>query len=412
MTDDYTPIARTVIGGKTDPEDVEAPEIDDLDIVEWDDQRFPAPDAVDAPNANGQGGTDRDGPRLFRRWTMPELRGASHNFEWLARGLIAKPTHGMLAGARKTLKTYISQFILIAYTAGVPVFGKFEITEPRPAVAYVGEGGRDPYWRRLERIAASMGVELDDIPLFPSFEVAPVDSEIFQKSVERDLAEIQPGLFSLDPWYGFHGASDPRNLHDEGSALAKLTAPITDAGASLFVVNHFNQTGTGRDLDRITMAGGGEWSDSWWLVSHREEPDVLNGRFRLLLDVGSRQWGGSSWALDLNVGRFNIDAGEFDGDITYAIAPHIVAAGEANAEEAVIDTLVDEHWQHTKTQLVKIVGGNATEARPAINRLEHQKRIDHALVAQPEGEGAHRRMVKRDRYAMTNEPLPEEQPTT
>jgi hypothetical protein len=59
---------------------------------------------------------------------------------------------------------------------------------------------------------------------------------------------------------------------------------------------------------------------------------------------------------------------------------------------------------------VKIVGGKAAEVRTAINRLEHQKRIDHALVAQREGEGAHRRMVKRDRYAMTSEPLPEEHP--
>ena len=29
------------------------------------------------------------------------------------------------------------------------------------------------------------------------------------------------------------------------------------------------------------------------------------GRFWLRLDVGSRQWGGTSWDLDLDIGRFN-----------------------------------------------------------------------------------------------------------
>jgi AAA domain len=353
------------------------------------------------PSMNG-----RDA-RLFRRWTMPELLAEPDDFEWRAKGLIVAGSFGPLAGELKSLKTHIAQIIEVSLAARVPVFGRFEVPEACPVSTYVGEGGRKPYRRRLERIAATMGVNLAEIPLFPSFDIAPIDSPAFRRTLERDLAEIQPGHVGIDPYYAFHGASDPKNLHDEGAALTALSSTVVDAGASLVVVNHYNQTGTGSGLNRITMAGSAEWADSWWLVSHREDPNVATGRFRLLLEVGSRQWGGTSWDLDLNVGTFNIDAGEFDGDITWAIAPHIAAAGEANAEEAVLDTLVDEPWQHTKTQLVKIVGGNATEARAAINRLEHQKRIDHALVAQPKGEGAHRRMVKRDRYAMTNEPLPD-----
>jgi RecA-family ATPase len=352
---------------------------------------------------------ERDGERLFRRWTMRELLAEPDDFRWDAKGLIVAETFGMLAGEWKTLKTHIAQVIDTALASGVSVFGRFDVPEPCPVIAYVGEGGRKPYRRRLERIAATMGVNLADIPLFPSFDVAPIDSPRFRNTLARDLAEIRPGHVDIDPYYAFQGASDARNVHDEGAALAALSAPITDAGASMKLVNHYNQTGTGRGLHRITMAGGGEWSDSWWLVSHRETPDVKNGRFRLLLEVGSRQWGGSTWDLDLNVGRFDIDAGDFTGDITWDIAAHFDTPAEADTEDAVIQILLDGEWQHTKTQLVGLVGGNVAEARAAVNRLERQGRIRHALVGQPEGEGGHRRMVRRDRYAMTSEPEPDEE---
>jgi hypothetical protein len=205
---------------------------------------------------------------------MPELLAEPDDFEWRAKGLVVAGSFGPLAGELKSLKTHIAQIIEVSLAARVPVFGRFEVPEACPVSTYVGEGGRKPYRRRLERIAATMGVNVADIPLFPSFDIAPIDSPAFRRTLERDLAEI-----------------------------------------------HYNQTGSGSGLNRITMAGSAEWADSWWLVSHRKEPDVRNGRFRLLLEVGSRQWGGTSWDLDLDVGTFNIDAGEFDGDITWSIAP-------------------------------------------------------------------------------------------
>ena len=37
------------------------------------------------------------------------------------------------------------------------------------------------------------------------------------------------------------------------------------------------------------------------LTSHREEPDLTNGRYRLRLEVGSRQWGGGAYDIDLTI---------------------------------------------------------------------------------------------------------------
>ena len=125
----------------------------------------------------------------------------------------------------------------------------------------------------------------------------------------------------MDPYYMFHGTETKgADLFQEGHLLGQVSRPVIDAGSSLQIVNHFNQTGSGFDLKRITQAGAGEWGDSWILLGHREPlnmADVEAGTFRLRMDIGSRQWGGMSWELDLNIGRFDIESGSHDGEISW-----------------------------------------------------------------------------------------------
>lgn len=164
----------------------------------------------------------------------------------------------------KTLKSYLAGFVQVGLAAGIPIFGHFRPDTSRPVLGYVGEGGCIPYTRRLRRIAAAMGVDLEDIPLELSFDVAAVQSPVFQESLARDLTELEPGLVVVDPLYAFHGAqTKASDLHAEGALLNAISKPCGDAGASLMVVNHFNQGGAGLNLKRITIAGSGEWADSW-----------------------------------------------------------------------------------------------------------------------------------------------------
>jgi hypothetical protein len=328
-------------------------------------------------NGRQSAGADEPPADLFRLWGPGELLDADRSFRWLVRGLLVHPTYGMLAGERKTLKSYLATFVNVAVASGIPIFGQFVVDDPAPVVTYVGEGGRVPYTRRLERVAAAMGVDLRHLPLFSSFDVAPTTSEIFRETLTRDLAERRPGLVTLDPLYAFHGpATNAANLFEEGALLSALSAPCVDAGASLLVLSHFNKTGNGRGLDRITQAGGQEWSDSWMLLSHREAADVAGGRFRLLLEVGSRQWGGTEWDLDLNVGRFDVDLGEFDGDITWELRRHVQVPKRANDLETNLLALVQSRpHQLTKEELVSGAGGNATKARDLVASLQAAGRI-------------------------------------
>ena len=320
---------------------------------------------------------------LFRTYAMPELLAKPDGFAWLIRRLLADPTYGQIAGGMKTLKSYLQTFIVVGLCAGVPILGHFDPVTARPALVYVGEGGEVPWTRRLRRICKAMDVDPNDLDLHASHDVAPIDSMVFQESLRRDLDQIKPGLFCLDPFYAYHGvATRAADLHQEGALLNLVSRPCIDAGASLLMVNHFNQTGNGSSLKRITMAGSGEWADSWLLLEHREPPDVENGLFRLTLDVGSRQWGGTTWNLDLDIGRFDVDTGSHDGQITWDLCRGTGAKAErsASADRAskrITDTLADHPWEMTKTEVRTAVGGNRDAFDRAFDALAEADVIVH-----------------------------------
>lgn len=315
---------------------------------------------------------------LFHRWSMPELLAADRTFKWTVRGMLVRPTYGMVGGEQKTLKSYVSTFIDLAVATGTPLFDHFTIDEPGPVVAYVGEGGRIPFTRRLERIADSMGIHLPDADFHPTFDVAPVSSLTFDESLRRDLDELDPALVHIDPWYAYHGAqSEGKNLYAEGSLLSGLSQPCIDHGASLLVNHHFNQTGVSKGISRLTMAGAQEWVDSWILLAHRKEADVDNGRFYLTLAIGSRQWGGSTWDLDLDVGRFDVDTAEYDGTITWDLH-RASGGGKSSARDAKVKILaaVLEHpGELTKEQAAKAGEMNLEKARQLVTDLETEGHI-------------------------------------
>jgi hypothetical protein len=333
-----------------------------------------------SPNASG----------LFRRWTMPEVLAEPTDFTWLINGLMAHPTYAVLAGEMKTLKSYLLSFMMVGLAAGVPIFDKFVPGQARPVLAYVGEGGQALWTRRIYRICEAMGVKPADLDLHPSFDVAPIQSDLFQRSLRRDLADIKPALFGLDPLYAFHGTeSRASDLHQEGALLNRISKPCMDVGTSAAVVNHFNQTGNGTSLKRITMSGSGEWADSWILVAHREDPDVDAGLFQLTLEIGSRQWGGTAWDLDLDIGHFDQDTGSHDGEISWDLRRASGGSGRKStkddakavrARQDIIDILTDCPWELTKSKIKVMVGGGRQTFDDIFNKMVEDGEIAHDKV--------------------------------
>lgn len=329
-------------------------------------------------------------PDLFRRWTPAELKNGLTDLEWNIRGVTIRPTYGQIAGELKTLKTYIATMLMVSQASGVPLFGRFDVDHSGHVLAYIGEGGRQPFTRRLVRVTEAMGVDIDNMPMTLSFDVSPFGSLRFEESLERDLEKDQPELVMIDPLYAFHGTKvDASQLHQEGALLSALSATCGEAGASLLIANHFNQTGTGKGLKRITQAGSGEWVDSWILTAHREDPDVGAGLFRLAIDIGSRQWGGTSWDLDLNIGRLDPNTGTHDGAIEWDIRPAAAtdkaADRTAQLEPVILRILRDHPFELTETQVLEKVGGKAQTARQAWAQLVDDGTIIHSQRRRQEG---------------------------
>jgi hypothetical protein len=110
------------------------------------------------------------------------------------------------------------------------------------------------------------------------------------------------------------------------------------------------------------------------LLAHREAADVAAGRFRLSLDIGSRQWGGSTWDLDLNIGSLGDDGLDHDGDITWEIRKAGVG-GTDNPRARILAAVVEAPGEHGKEELAKAAGGRLTDARRLVDAVENAGQI-------------------------------------
>jgi hypothetical protein len=330
-------------------------------------------------------------PRLLERECVSDIiHLASQPVEFLIEGFLIDGTHGMLAGPEKSLKSYIGTFIDLAVISGQPLFGEFRVMRRGPVVAYIGEGGRIPYLRRVKRIARAMGVSRDQLSDYHVItQTAPIDSAMFQETLERDLTEVGPVLVRIDPYYAYHGSSaDPRNLHQEGALLNLVSEPVNAHEANLLISNHFNQNGTGLHLKRITMAGAAEWCDSWLLLAKTSDrdQDVPKGRFKLKLVIGSRQWGGSEWELCLDIGFYDNVIGEHNGDVSWNLIPTTTTLESRDTrllwiEHETIKLLIEHPWELTKSNVTKRIPMRDQDVSSFLSRELERTAADALIVA-------------------------------
>lgn len=317
----------------------------------------------------------------FRRYSVTELLAEDRTFHWDVVGMLAQRTYGVDAGELKTLKSYFGLARAVGLAAGVPVLGRWKVPERRRVLLYVAEGGRIPFTNRLERMAEAYELDPADLEdwLAVVDDVAPLNTALFRDHLTGHLLDFAPALVHLDPQYPFHPDDiSPGQYTEVGKMLTATHRLCAEHDANFWVTTHMNQTGTGFDLKRISGAGHGEWGDSWALLKHRSPPDVDAGRFRLGLALGSRQWGGSTWDIDFNIGRFDADLGVHDGPISWDVQP--AATGPAQAAAAAADDLAGVKVEilrvgrlaqkpMAKTAWLQRVGRRASTARAAFDEL-------------------------------------------
>ena len=344
------------------------------------------------PDSNG------DAVVRFRYHRLGDRLSDIPPVEFDIAGYRIRPTFGTTAGELKTLKSTVAMAVYVAQAAGVAALGHFAVPRPRPVLYVVGEGGEVPFLRRMVRLRDAYGLTDADLAHFAyTADTAPMNDLSFVASILGQLESLEadagcPGTVIIDPKYAVHPAdTDARNLMSEGAMLRAATAPIADAGWSFDLVDHFNQTGSGLGLKRVTMAGAGEWADSWTLLAHREQPKVDEGSFRLDMQVGSRQWGGADWWLDVELGRFDAELMEHDGDIRFTVRrPEDRTDDHGADEDAATALAITKVFQRarkpvTRTDVVTRVKGRAVDTRRVLSEMvddgrviEHQDQVEDA----------------------------------
>jgi hypothetical protein len=331
---------------------------------------------------------DGDEPRRLLTWKRAPDPFIVPRVEWLIEGLWCDGTHGELAGEEKTLKSTLSTIIDVGLAAGVPVLGEFPVPEAQRVLHLAGEGGETGYWTRIGRVCDAYGITVDQVRdnLLVTFNTASISNPILVNEVEEQLQSFVPALTHLDPYYAYSPRGvDTRQLVEVGAALDTFGSLCTRFGSTLLINNHFNQTGSGNGLTRITGAGHAEWVDSWLLASHRQPADVPNGRFRLRLEVGSRQWGGTSWEVDLDLGKFDPSVGLHIGAIRWAVRPATTttptqqSAYDDKIAQAKVDLLAVAKKRRKPFQQTELI--DATAGTKDVKRAAFREMVESGAFA-------------------------------
>ena len=318
------------------------------------------------------------GSEIGERYSTRDLPEQLPPLEFLVRNLLVRHTHGPLGGPWKSLKTYTATAgLVVPLAAGVDAFGRFEVPEARPVVVYIGEGGRQPYERRLIRICRAYGLDHRRLPVEYRTEIHPLGSTAFERMITTDLRDVEPGLVLLDPVYIFRAAATQTSqLSQVGAEMRRLVEPCKEAEAVCLFGDHFNQTGSGFGLHRLTGAGGAEFADSWFLQTHLDEngkqrerarrETVESGDFRLYFEVGSRQGFLRGWDLRFSVGKFDHDLGEHVGDVAWSIVPFV----EPDEDE---DPNSRENQHRTVKEVLRTSNGEVSATKLAAELKMNQR---------------------------------------
>lgn len=338
-------------------------------------------------------------PQRWRWISAAELATDVPPQRWMLRGALAELTHGVIAGKEKALKSYFAYTLALAVASGRAFLDHWEVKRSGPVVVFVGEGGRLPTQRRLQRIAKAYGLSLAqfaELPLYIIDEIAPIDGKEFQNNLAVILDELKPVLVILDPLYMYHPQDiDAGNLYKRGPALGRyLSKPCADADASFLLVDHWKKNGTGGGFDRISMAGVKEWMDSWAMLEHDTKTGdadpvaVEIGEFKLKLRIGSRQWGERYWSISYNVGMFDEDLGDHIGDISWSVEKPAPPEDDRPREDwyALIRELLQDHPdEYSKTKALEALGAPSGRRWQDANKAWGEMAETYQIEKQPKG---------------------------
>jgi AAA domain len=209
---------------------------------------------------------------------------------WLIQGLWPADAYGVLAAQEKAGKTWAALDLAVSVACGRPWLDHFACPSPGPVLVFLGEGGERATVRRVEAIAASKGVNPDQLAdqlrlcfRVPRLAAPGAGGEL--AAIQAELDTHPAALVVLDPLYLAAAGASGSNLYDMGAVLQAIQGVCQHAGCALLVVTHWNKTGDGRGADRISGAGPAAWARVICSISIQHRGSDPDGASTVLLGV-------------------------------------------------------------------------------------------------------------------------------
>ena len=155
----------------------------------------------------------------FEAYRIADIRAdveARPTRQWLIEGVWPSGDYGVLAGEKKSGKTWSALDLAASVASGTPWLGTFTIGAPGPVLVFAGEGGNRNITRRLDAITADRGLCLDDLPIIAVDRVPHFHDDVHLQAFDRTVIQTLPQLVIIDPFYLAAGGADGSSLYEMG----------------------------------------------------------------------------------------------------------------------------------------------------------------------------------------------------
>jgi len=194
-------------------------------------------------------------------WRLAE-RAEEHR--WLVTGLWGEQAVGIVGGEPKCCKSFLALDLAVAVAAGAPCLRRFDVPRAGRVLLFAAEDALHIVRRRLEGIAAAVGVALTDLDIqVITTPILRLDLDADRRNLAETVARLQPRLLILDPFVRLHRI-DENASGEVAPLLAYLRELQRRHGVAVLVVHH-SRKGGGSVRAGQALRGSSEfhaWGDS------------------------------------------------------------------------------------------------------------------------------------------------------
>lgn len=202
---------------------------------------------------------------------------------WLIEGLWASEGVGVIGGAPKCCKTWLSLDLAVSVASGTDALGRFRVANRGPVLVYGAEDAPVALRDRIESIARARGLRLRDLDLgLIVVDALRLDLPRDRARLRATLLEHAPRLVILDPLVRLHRI-DENSAGEMSALLGELRAVQREHHVALALVHHVRKNGAPRGQDGQSLRGSGDlhaWGDSNLYLRRRDGRIVLTVEHR------------------------------------------------------------------------------------------------------------------------------------